>query len=135
MPFLSQLYILAFSSSVKCPHRLHRLRSFKLVSAGHQRVNLAVEFGAVLDGTPRSPEAFLLRRSGWVHPIHNRKILASLHFLLFAEGHIIAGNQTELVIGSVGDVCGIGLLLLNPLLAAQDDSIVRPRYSNNGVIH
>ena len=91
--------------------------------ARHERVDLHVELGALLGRARDDERRARLVDQDRVHLVHDREMLAALHAVLEPGREVVAQVvETELVVGAVGDVAGVGRALVGLRLAARDDA-------------
>ena len=80
------------------------------LQTGHKEIRHLIELGALV-----SPAGNNQRGSGFVdqngvHLVHNGKAVASLHLILFIQGHIVPQIiEAQLVVGAVCNIGGVGL--------------------------
>ena len=87
-----------------------------LAQGGHKVVRHFVQLGGVLAlaGDDEGGTGFV--DEDGVHLVHDGKGMAPLDKLLLVDGHIVTKVvESQLVVGAVGDVCGIGLPALSRL--------------------
>ena len=87
-------------------------RPFLFLLAGqarHDLVDLAIEFRAFLSRPGDDQRGARLINQDRVHFVHQRVMQGPLHFLIQAEGHVVAQVvEAVFVVGAVGDVGAIG---------------------------
>ena len=91
--------------------------------ARHEGVDLHVELGALLGRAGDDERRPRLVDQDRVDLVHDRERLAALHAILEPGRQVVAQViESELVVGAVGDVAGIGRALLRLRLPARDDA-------------
>ena len=98
----------------------------------HHRVGLLVEDGALvaLAGDDQG-RAGLVDEDG-VHLVHNGEVMTPLHQVLLADDHVVPQVvEAQLVVGTVGDVAGVGLAALVRLHVMDDQTHRQPQEAVN----
>ena len=89
----------------------------------HKIVRLAVEIGALIPLSGDDQRRSRLVNQDRVHLVHNRKGVTALDHVLFIQGHVVTQIvEAHLVVGTVGDVAGIGLTPLFICQAVDDQA-------------
>ncbi len=75
----------------------------------HDSVDLDVQLGAFVGRTGDDQRCSGLVDQNGIDLVDDRKVLLALHLLLQRKGHVVAQIvESELVVGAVGDVAGVG---------------------------